>query len=303
MQDTRQLKRKFRRTLAAIVAALLACGAVTYAWYIFNSTRHITDVRMAAGTGVTFLISDAYDGDYRTSTGLTFQGLLNPVSTDNIANGFQRAELFTAEDASDEPQHAAPLLASVFAPAKRSDYYMESLYLTTNSTTPTDVYLAGIEFQEQDDQNPISTALRVGLVVHAAGEGQAEVSETVWQLSDAANPQAQYNTLKGADGTAYVLDSTKTDGSTVPEGELAGGGLHTSANYCSYNDETGEVRVGEGSTLVCTLPAAASIESGHGTPVQVDVYVWLEGCDPDCTSNLCETSLSSLALHFAGVRR
>ena len=37
-------------------------------------------------------------------------------------------------------------------------------------------------------------------------------------------------------------------------------------------------------------------------PVRVDVYVWLEGCDPDCTNNLAATSLQSLALRFAGKR-
>ena len=88
MSDSRQLRKTFRRTLVVLLIAVLAAGAVTYAWYIYITSRHVTDVKMAAGTGVMFLISNPYDGDYKTSAGLAFQGFLDPVSTDNMENGF-----------------------------------------------------------------------------------------------------------------------------------------------------------------------------------------------------------------------
>ena len=72
-----------------------------------------------------------------------------------------------------------------------------------------------------------------------------------------------------------------------------------STDYCEYNEEEGVVT--KPGTKLATLPAAADGAS-RSTPVQVDVYVWLEGCDEDCTNNLCGTSLASLALHFAGSR-
>ena len=34
--------------LATLLVALAVAGAVTYAWYIYNANRHITDVKMAA---------------------------------------------------------------------------------------------------------------------------------------------------------------------------------------------------------------------------------------------------------------
>lgn len=55
MSDARSLKKQFNRMLATLLVALAVAGAVTYAWYIYNANRHITDVKMAAGTGVTFL--------------------------------------------------------------------------------------------------------------------------------------------------------------------------------------------------------------------------------------------------------
>ena len=284
--NTARLRRSFRRTLVLLLIAACAATAVTYAWYIYNTTRHVTDVKMAAGTGVTFLISDSYDGSYKTSSGLSFEGLLNPVSTDNIENGFQRVTEFTSGESS------SSVLASAFEAAERSDYYLASLYLTTNSAA-TDVYLSGIDFTDTDADNPISTALRVGLLVHSAGQDQPVAAQYVFELTQDSNPQARYNTQNGSAGD--VLDSTKTDGSTVAFTPL------NSANYALYDEATGQVSLQDASTLLCSLPAAANGEA-HGTPVQVDVYVWLEGCDADCTNNLASTNLESLALHFAGKR-
>ena len=110
-------------------------------------------------------------------------------------------------------------------------------------------------------------------------------------LTQAHNPQGRYNTFNGSAGD--VLDSSRSDGSTVTFTPL------NSSNYCQYNDDTGELTLLPSSTMLRSLPAA-SANADHGTPVQVDVYVWLEGCDEDCTSNLANTNLESLALHIAG---
>lgn len=141
MSDARSLKKQFNRMLATLLVALAAAGAVTYAWYIYNANRHITDVKMAAGTGVTFLISNEYDGEYKTNAGLNFAGLLDPVSTDNVLNGFQKVTGFTGGTTQ------GSLFASMFGTAEHSDYYKTSLYLATNSAA-TDVYLSGIDFTE-----------------------------------------------------------------------------------------------------------------------------------------------------------
>ena len=290
LPDSRALRKKFNRMLVTLLVAILAAGAVTYAWYIYNVNRHITDVKMAAGTGVTFLISSEYDGEYKTNAGLSFSGLLNPVSTDNVLNGFQKVTGFTGGTTQ------SSLFASLFGPAERSDYYKTSLYLATSSTA-TDVYLSGIDFSEQDPVNPISTALRVGLVVHESGRGGGVTGQYVFELSGEHNPERRYNTLdgQGDEEDLRVLDSTRTDGKTVVFKPL------TSDNYCEYDEDTGKIELKPASTKICTLPAAAKGER-LSTPVQVDVYVWLEGCDPDCTNNLAATSLQSLALRFAGKR-
>ena len=283
---TLQLRRAFRRTLIVVLLVALSSSAFTYAWYIYNTNRHVTDVKMAAGTGVTFLVSDSYDGDYKTSSGLSFEGLLNPVSTDDIQNGFQRVSGFSGGTT------ASTIFASAFEAADRADYYSASLYLATNSLA-TDVYLSGIDFTDTDADNPISTALRVGFLIHSAGQNQPVVAQYIFELTGEHNPQGRYNTLNGSAGD--VLDSTKTDGSTVTFAPL------NSSNYCLYDETSGKITLQDASVMLCSLPAADA-GAERSVPVQIDVYVWLEGCDEDCTSNLAKTNLESLALHFAGKR-
>ena len=187
MSDARSLQKQFNRMLATLLVALAAAGAVTYAWYIYNANRHITDVKMAAGTGVTFLISNEYDGEYKTNAGLSFAGLLDPVSTDNVLNGFQKVTGFTGGTTQDS------LFASMFGTAEHSDYYKTSLYLATNSAA-TDVYLSGIDFTEQDSANPHLHCPARG-AAYAPGQGDIVTGQYVFEVSDEHNPQARYNTL------------------------------------------------------------------------------------------------------------
>ena len=140
----------------------------------------------------------------------------------------------------------------------------------------------------------------MGLVAYAPGQGDTVTGQYVFEVSGEHNPQARYNTFDGKDAgeseqNHLVLDSSRSDGATVHFDQL------TSANFCDYNEDTGIVGLKEATTKICSLPAAAK-GADRSTPVRVDVYVWLEGCDPDCTNNLAATSLQSLALRFAGKR-
>ena len=161
------------------------------------------------------------------------------------------------------------------------------------------MYLSGIDFTEQDPANPISTALRVGLVTYAPGQGDTVTGQYVFEVSGEHNPQARYNTLDGKDAgeneqNHLVLDSTRSDGTTVHFDQL------TSANFCDYNEDTGVVGLKQATTKICSLPAAAK-GANRSTPVRVDVYVWLEGCDEDCTVDLAGQTMELVSLIFAGL--
>ena len=92
----------------------------------------------------------------------------------------------------------------------------------------------------------------------------------------------------------YVLDSRKTDGTTVEFKHYIG------ENYCIYSSADNSVTLKEKSLKICNVSGTA--EGKPGTPVQIDVYIWLEGCDEDCTNNLSAQTLKNLAISFAGVK-
>jgi hypothetical protein len=185
------------------------------------------------------------------------------------------------------------LLAHLFGEAdEEEDYFMTSLYLRTNSPS-LPIYLADIGYEDDDDDNPISTAIRLGLVVHAPGKSGAAREEFIFEINDEENPEREYNTETGEEG--YVLDSDETDGSTV-EFEP-----YTSENFCINDKNTGETRLKRDSQVICTL--SGRTDGGYGEPVCVDIYIWLEGCDPDCTGNLSGATLENISLQFAGYQR
>ena len=285
MNHAKQLRRRLTIAMAALLITFVAVLSATYAWYVYNTGRHTTNVRMAAGAGVNLQISNAYDGTYGSAAVLnSFSGQLVPVSTNRISGGFQKVLEFTEGNAGQ-----AKMVADIFGSGGQNDYYRTSLFLRTNGSA-TDIYLSDIGYEDSDEKHPISSAIRVGLVVHKAGKNQAIQGEYIFVISDKKNPQAEYNTATGREG--YVLDCTRTDGSTVSFTP------YTSDAYCIYNQNTGEVTLKNNSLKLCTISGNGDGQSG--APVEIELYIWLEGCDEDCTLNLCSQTLRNLAVSFAG---
>lgn len=285
--EAKRLKRKFTGALLALLITFLAVASATYAWYIYNTSQHTTNVRMAAGASVNLQISNAYNGAYGSSAVLeSFSGQLVPVSTNKISAGFQKVTEFASGY-----QTKTGLAASIFGSGEQNDYYHTSLFLRTSGDS-LDIYLSDIGFEDSDEYSPISSAIRLGLVIHRPGENQLTDSEYIYAISDKKNPEAEYNTASGREG--YVLDSSRTDGTTVPFTP------YTSDSYCIYNKDTGTVSLKPNSLKLCTISGAG--DGSAGASVEIELYIWLEGCDEDCTSNLCRQTLKNLAVSFAGVQ-
>lgn len=281
MEKSNQIRFRLVWAVIALLIALFASLAATFAWYIYNTNAHTTTVHMAAGASASLEIANSFDGPYGSSAVLDeFVGTLNPVSTNRISGGFQKVFGFT-----NGSENQPTLVANLFGSAETADFYKSSLYLRSTGGA-IKIYLSDIGFDDSSAEAPISTAIRVGLVFHSPGRDQPAVSEYIFEINAARNPEAEYNTAHGEDGN--VLDCTKTDGTTVPFTPLG------QDNFCNYNVDTGMVTLKERSTMLCELPG------NGGGAVQVDVYIWLEGCDGDCTNNLCSTTLKNLALSFSG---
>lgn len=285
MELKKRLKSSFVFTifLLLIVAATLATS--TFAWYVYQTGVHTTNLRMAVGTGATLQISDEYDGDYGTTVKMAaFTGTLNPVSTDQIRNGFQKVYGFT-NGSDNQPA----LVANLFGKVESSDFYRTTLFVRATGDGRK-VYLSDIAYEDGDKNFPISSAVRVGFVVHEPGKDKPIAEEFVFQINKDSHEKAEYNTWQGEEG--YVLDSTRTDGTVVKFDRLL-----DESNYCSYNDSLGQTEINEKSKALFSVAGNGS--GGFGEAVQVDVYIWLEGCDRDCTKAICGTTLKNLALSFA----
>ncbi|MDO4477659.1 MAG: hypothetical protein Q4B73_01290 [Lachnospiraceae bacterium] len=284
-RNPRSPKRRFVMALFALLIAAIAAASATYAWYIYNTSSHTTDVRMAAGTSTQLEIAAAYDGPYGYSVDLdAFVGTLVPVSTDRIQNGFQKVVGYT------DGSESKPILANLFAPSDSTDYFKTTLYLRSNAPKQ-GIYISDITFDNEAEAALMATAIRVGLVVHQPGKDTPVADEYIIEISQEKNPKGQYNTFKGYQGC--VLDSTKTDGSVVEFQPL------TKANYASYNSSNGLAQVGPNAKKLLDLYGGADF--AYGAPVQIDVYVWLEGCDEDCTGYLGSLALKNLAIGFVGI--
>ena len=282
-----ELKRSAIITLIVLLSALITISGTSFAWYIYSTSIHTTSVHLAAGSSSSLSICDTYDGDYSSTVKLAkFEDELVPVSTDKITAGFQKVTDF-------EGNEKENMKAISFAQADKTDYYVTSLYLKTGNDS-TDVYLSGITFKDrevsdEDVNNHISTAIRVGFVFYTPGENGTPESEYIFEISEEKNPEANYNTKEGYQGC--VLDSSRTDGTTI---EFT---PYSPENYASYDEDTAKVTLTADSLKLCTLHGNNGSEDDA---VRVDVYVWLEGCDEDCFNNITGKYLDSLAVSFCG---
>ena len=284
--DAKSLRRSFIGAVIAVIALLISVTGATFAWYVYNTSVHTTDIHLAAGAGVSIEIATEYAGQYGSAVELEpFEGLLDPVSTDSILNGFQKVTEWRQTTEADNTE--VKKLAFKFGESEVSDYFKTSLWIRTRGAAAP-VYISDIGFEDEDPEKPISTAIRIGFVVHEPGENGKEKSEYIFSISDEKNPEKEYNTEQGQEG--HVLDSTKTDGSTVAFTPL------NSDAYAIYDRNTGETTLKDTSVPIMTLPAG---RNGPGESVQVDVYIWLEGCDEDCTVSIAGSALKDIAIQFS----
>ena len=61
--NIKKMKIQLVATAASVLISGVALTSATYAWYVYNTGRHTTKVRMAAGTGINLQISNKYDDE------------------------------------------------------------------------------------------------------------------------------------------------------------------------------------------------------------------------------------------------
>ncbi len=288
MNQSKKLRKTYFAALIALLLALVTMATATFAWYIYNTSAHTTKVHMAAGTSVYLEISNEYDGLYSTSTILeSFTGRLIPVSSDVIVDATGKVCFQQCREYDISSTDQKTLIAKLFGEAPATAYYVTPLFLRVSGEGNYDIYVSAIDYTDDDETHPLSSATRVGLVIREPGYNQSVAGEYVFAINpEGSNPDALYNTITGREG--YVLDHRYVDGTTVPFTP------YTPANFADYDQATGEVTLREASQKIMTL-------EGDGASVQVDLYIWMEGCDKDCTNSLGGRTLKDVSISFAAV--
>ena len=96
MKLSKQLRRRLVLMVIVLIISFFSLVTVTFAWYVYQTEAHTSDIHMAVGTGSSLQISNQFDGEYGyTAVMDQFTGSLNPVSTNRITGGFQKVYGFT----------------------------------------------------------------------------------------------------------------------------------------------------------------------------------------------------------------
>lgn len=251
------------------IVAMLTFTSATFAWFTSNARVNTTRLTASAvSEAATLMISGSPDGDFSTSTPapiakLSDEELLLPVSTYDLSKFF-------------DMKGENPVLVQ-----NEKNYFHGRVYLMAQSENPLqslEIWLDGTNAVVTNATGDILNASRLGLKIE---DGPARI----FYLSDEHNAAEKqiYNTYLGGElqnSDSIVVDSVS---SVAPDPSVA-------LSRCSISRD--------GNTVVRGEEPLGHIELNR--VYAVDVYFWLEGCDPDCSDYISFENLD-LTLHFYGV--
>ena len=261
-----------------ILAALLTFSAATYAWFSSNSVVNTNKVTGKTGTdSVELQISSYGGGSFQAAKEAALvqvnsysSELLMPISTSDlrtfvISNGTVDGVAVSFKKIEKEKHYYHGRIYLKAASEGHSENAKLALYLDSSAS-------AGGSFATNVN-GYIANAARLGLIF----DGR---NTKILRLSDSANPkpdQIMNAKVNGVD----VMAGQVINGSTDPFQIVSDPSAPISQYMVSENGLTGVTPL-----LMMDLNRIYA----------VDVYFYLEGCDPDCSD---VTRLDSLNLHLA----
>ena len=281
------MKRSFKTWFWSVTAVfvLLALAGATYAW--FTSNRAVSTSQATARSGEENLelqISSQGGSAFRseetasiTQVNQTDSGYLMPVSTSNLWDFVYSP--FTTDD-----------MASVFQDVENEEYYYHGrIYLRAYAEGLDSESRVNLYFDESDgvlgedvDGNLLNAA-RLGLKFDGSSS-----SVVILKLSQNQNAQSEqvYNTVINEQtlGANQVLSGPSTNLSVVSD---------PSVLISDY-----EVKFENAGISIPDKPLL-TMEVNRIYPV--DIYFYLEGCDPDCSDAGISFDQADLHLAFYGI--
>lgn len=267
-----------------MIFAILALAFATYAW--FTTNRAVSTSTATARTGdeeLELQISSQSGGEFVSMDTVSIRQInqtntqyLMPVSTDDLVN-------FVYSPSTQDG------MASVFLPVENEQYYYHGrIYLRAvgngwSAGSRMNLYLDQTDgLLGQNVDGMMLNAARLGLVFN--GDSSSAV---ILRLSEEQNSQSQqvYNTV--------------INGQTLGIGQVLG---YHNGNVSVVRDPSvpvSDYTVTFGQNDV-SLPQKPLLNMTFGQIYPVDIYFYLEGCDPDC-SEAIHFDIADLHLAFYGV--
>lgn len=272
------LKKQLVAAVAMVCVAAVALGSSTYAWFVQSSKVTADAGDYTASSAQYLLISHATENNFKTSISFDkYTGKFVPVSTtDNTMGTFWQVD-------SSKTNAWENSKAKIFKSANASatgEAYADSFQLKSDQ--------AGVQVQCKITKTADIDGL--GSAVYVAFTGGNLTKPLVVQLSNGNTVTGGNNTYIG-DGT--TADDTDTTHNCTKKGikdlnsnfQVAAANMDalTVTNYNGFD---------EAAFNFDTLTTAATAQS-------YQMYIWLEGTDPQCYNPIAAKELTGLNFEFS----
>lgn len=270
--------------IVTMIFAVLSLAFATYAW--FTTNREVSTSTATARTGEETLelqLSTSGGGSFRDGDSVSIQQVnqtsaeyLLPVSTSNLMNFVY------------SPNTEAGI-AKAFQPVENESYYYHGrVYIRATGTGWPDGTTMKLYLDQSDNilgqqvSGELLNAARLGLVF----DGDYS-SAVILKLSDSSNAgdQQVYNTEVNGQrlGDNQVLSYVNQSVQAVADPSVAAG-------QYTVTFDNDSMQAPERTLLTMNLNQIYS----------VDIYFYIEGCDPDCSSYI-QYSIADLQIGFYGI--
>ena len=270
--------------IVTMIFAVLSLAFATYAW--FTTNREVSTSTATARTGEETLelqLSTSGGGSFRDADSVSIQQVnqtsaeyLLPVSTSNLVNFVY------------SPNTEAGI-AKAFQPVENESYYYHGrVYIRATGTGWPDGTTMKLYLDQSDNilgqqvSGELLNAARLGLVF----DGDYS-SAVILKLSDSSNSSDQqvYNTEVNGQrlGDNQVLSYVTQSVQAVTDPSVAAG-------QYTVTFDNDSMQAPERTLLTMNLNQIYS----------VDIYFYIEGCDPDCSSYI-QYSIADLQIGFYGI--
>ena len=290
-KSVKTLKKQLGAAIAMVLVAAVALGSSTYAWFVTNTKVTAGKATMTATAASTLLISAAGQNEWATSydftdTNTTFA----PVSTVGTNDGTDFTFFKQKNWAKDANQNNAITVDKVseLTDAEKADgdtplYYKKSFDIKASQACK--LYL-DTETAFTEAAGTMNKTLRLALVVKDSTGAYKKT--VIYQVDKDSNGTAgnRYNTTlasTGSDGISKAVSAVGADDAvtadsiavTVPTtADIKGQGLLATADANNGLTPT----VGSNVDTLYEFTGANDV-------CQITAYIWMEGCDYDCTNN------------------